>query len=80
MFFHLPSFLLGYAAGVATGVFLPRLRPIAVEVAAAAQRFGADVVAKAATLREDIEDLWAEARHRAKRPTKPEATQPEASA
>jgi hypothetical protein len=64
MRFHLPSFLLGYAAGLGTGLVLPRLRPVAVEVAAALHKFAGDVAARVAAVREDLEDVVAEARFR----------------
>lgn len=64
MFFHLPSFLLGYAAGLGTGLVLPRLRPVALEVVTATQRFMDDVAARVANVRESFEDVVAEARER----------------
>jgi hypothetical protein len=64
MFFHVPSFLLGYAAGLGTGLVLPRLRPVALEVATALHKFGDDLAARVATVREDLEDVVAEARAR----------------
>ncbi len=67
MVFHVPSFLLGYAAGLATGLVLPRLRPVAVEVMASIHRFADDVASRVATVRETLEDVVAEARERARR-------------
>ncbi len=64
MMFHLPSFLLGYASGLATGVVLPRLRPVAVEVVTAAYAFVDEVAVRVAAVREDVEDIVAEARER----------------
>jgi len=66
MRFHLPSFLVGYAAGVASAVLAPRLRPLALDVAAAAYRLFDSVAVRVARGREDIEDLLAEARARAR--------------
>jgi hypothetical protein len=83
MFFHLPSFLLGYAAGLGTGLVLPRLRPLAVEVASAALKFVDDVATRTAAVREDLEDLVAEARARvrgARAPREPSVPTPQASA
>jgi hypothetical protein len=73
MFFHLPSFMLGYAAGLATGLVVPRLRPVAVELATSLHKFATEVAVRAAAVREDVEDLWAEACARAGRPAAPEA-------
>ncbi|HVI95173.1 MAG TPA: hypothetical protein VM753_14265 [Anaeromyxobacter sp.] len=67
MFFHLPSFLLGYAAGLGTGLVLPRLRPVALEVASAVFRFADDLAARVASVREDLEDVMAEARIRVRK-------------
>lgn len=67
MFFHLPSFMLGYAAGLGTGLVLPRLRPVAVEVMTALHRLVDDVAGRVATVREDFEDVVAEARERVRR-------------
>ena len=66
MNFHLPSFLLGYASGAATVVIGQHLRPVAVEAAAAAFQAAESVAARFAVMREDVEDLLAEARARAR--------------
>jgi hypothetical protein len=68
MFFHLPSFLLGYAAGLGTGLVLPRLRPVALEIATAMHKFGDDLAGRVASVRESLEDVVAEARLRARTP------------
>ena len=66
MRFHLPSFLIGYAAGATTAVFWSRLRPLALELATAAYRTFDIVTARVVARREDFEDLLAEARARAR--------------
>jgi hypothetical protein len=76
MRFHLPSFLIGYAAGAATAVLSHRLRPLLLEIATAAYRVGDVVVARLATTREDLEDLVAEARARARNQLTPSADAP----
>ena len=67
MRFHTPSFLLGYGAGVASTLLAPRLKPVALALAAAAYRFVDAIAVAAARRREDLEDLMAEARARAGR-------------
>jgi hypothetical protein len=66
--FHVPSFALGYVAGLGTGLALPRLRPVAVEIVTAVHRFVDDVAGRIATVREGLEDVVAEARERVRRP------------
>ncbi len=66
MKFDLSSFLLGYGAGVGTMLVSKRLRPLLVEVATAAYRFADAVAARAAMKQEDLEDLLAEAKARAR--------------
>jgi len=66
MNFHLPSFLLGYGAGAGTVLLGRHLRPVLLEVATVAWRFVDSVAAKAAIRQEDLEDLLAEARARAR--------------
>nr|QKW93817.1 hypothetical protein [Vitiosangium cumulatum] len=80
MKFDLPSFLLGYGAG-ATTVFLgKRLRPLLLELATLLYRFSDTVMAKAAMKQEDLEDLLAEARARARRHTEPATAREQAQA
>lgn len=67
MKFHWPSFLLGYGAGASTVLLGKHVRPVLVEVATAVYRFMDGVAAKAAMRQEDLEDLLAEARARARR-------------
>ena len=66
MKFHFPSFLLGYLAGAGSAVAARRLRPVMVELASVAYRFSDAVRARVAFVREDAEDLVAEARARAR--------------
>ncbi|WP_223637960.1 hypothetical protein [Corallococcus sp. EGB] len=66
MKFDLPSFLLGYGAGAGTVLATKHLRPLAVELATAAYRFLDMMAARAAMKQEDIEDLLAEAKARAR--------------
>lgn len=65
--FNLPSFLFGYAAGAGTMAFARRLRPLLLEVATTLYRAADALAARAAMKREDLEDLLAEARARARR-------------
>lgn len=62
----LGSFALGFVAGSATTLASKRLRPLLLDIATALYRFGDEMVAKAVTRREDLEDLLAEARARAR--------------
>ncbi len=64
MRFHWPSFLVGYAAGAGSAMAWGRIRPLLVEVAAATYRAADAAAARAVMLREDIEDILAEARAR----------------
>lgn len=63
----IPSFLLGYGAGLGTALVGQRLRPLLVELATVLYRFADSVAAHAAVRQEDLEDLLAEARARARR-------------
>ena len=64
---HLPSFVLGFGAGAASAVLYKRARPLLLELATAGYRLADAVTAKLAMRREDLEDLLAEARARARR-------------
>lgn len=68
MRFHLGSFFFGWLAGVATASLAGRLRPVMVELAEAGFRVGESLSSRAQIAREDVEDLLAEARSRARRP------------
>jgi hypothetical protein len=67
MRFHLPSFMAGVAVGAGGAALAPRLRPIVVEIAADAYRAFDALMLRVARGREDLSDLLAEARKRARR-------------
>jgi hypothetical protein len=71
MRFHFGSFLLGYGAGVTTVLVGRALRPVLVETAAAAFQVADAVTARIAMVQEDVEDILAEARARARRGEEP---------
>ena len=62
MKFHVPSFVLGVAAGASGAAVANRLRPIALELATAVYRVWDAVLLRVARGREDLSDLLAEAR------------------
>jgi hypothetical protein len=66
MKFHFPSFALGVGVGVAGVLIGSRLRPVIVEVAASAYGLVDAITGRFATLQEDVEDVLAEARERAR--------------
>jgi len=66
MKFHLPSYLLGVATGASGAALAPRLRPLAVEVAAGCYRIVDAVGVRIVRGRETVSDLLAEARARAR--------------
>ena len=63
---HLPSFLLGFSVGASGALIAPRLRPIALELAATCYRIGDAAMVRLARSREDLSDLLAEAKARAR--------------
>lgn len=72
MKFHWPSFLLGYGAGATSMLFAKQLRPVVLELATAAYELTDTIAARAAMWWEDLEDVVAEAKARARpRPAKP---------
>jgi hypothetical protein len=71
MVFHFGSFTLGFVSGFATAKLLPRLRGVGVQLATAAVKVSDLVSVRLARGREDIEDIWAEARARARGATVP---------
>jgi hypothetical protein len=75
MKFHLPSFLLGAAAGYAAKSVGAYFRPLVVEVAAAGYRLASVAAARAGRVREDLENALAEAKARVTPPHEP-ATAP----
>ena len=66
MRFHLPSFLLGVATGASGAALAPRLRPLVLEIATDCYRVIDAAMLRLARGREDIADLLAEARARAR--------------
>jgi hypothetical protein len=66
MRFHLPSFIIGYAAGAGTAALADRFRPLAVEIATSVYRAFDALAARLVIVREDVEDVLAEARARAR--------------
>lgn len=66
MNFHWPSFLLGYGAGIVSTVVAQRMRPVLTELASAGFELLEAVAAKMAMTREDLDDIVAEARARAR--------------
>ncbi|HTR51417.1 MAG TPA: hypothetical protein VMJ10_11965 [Kofleriaceae bacterium] len=66
MRFHLPSFLLGAVVGASGAALAPRLRPVAVELATGCYKLLDAALVKLARGREDVSDLLAEARARAR--------------
>jgi len=61
-----PSFLLGAALGAGAVALAPRLRPIALEIASSLVKLGDAITVRIARGREGLEDLWAEAKARAR--------------
>lgn len=66
MRFHLPSFLLGVAAGASGAAIAPRVRPLVLELATDCYRVLDAAMLRVARTREDFSDLLAEARARAR--------------
>ena len=62
MRFHVPSFLLGVAAGASGAMLAPRLRPLVLELASDCYRIYDAVMLRFARGRESVQDLMAEAR------------------
>jgi hypothetical protein len=77
MEFHLGSFALGFASGYASAKLGSRLRGLGLQLATIAVRIVDSVSVRVARGREDLEDLWAEARARARTPAAaPSSDQP----
>jgi hypothetical protein len=66
MRFHLPSFLLGTVAGASGAILAPRLRPVALELATSCYKLLDAAMVRVARGRENVADLLAEARARAR--------------
>jgi len=66
MRFHLPSYLLGVATGASGAALAPRIRPIVVEIVTGCYRIADGVMLRVVRGRENLSDLFAEARARAR--------------
>ena len=66
MRFHLPSFVLGAVTGASGAALAPRLRPLALELATGCYRVFDAAMLRLARSRENVSDLLAEARARAR--------------
>jgi hypothetical protein len=66
MNFHWPSFLLGCGVGAGTVLIGKRLRPLLVEVSSALYELADAVSARLTMAREDLEDVAAEGRAKAR--------------
>jgi hypothetical protein len=66
MRFHLPSFMLGVATGASGAALAPRLRPLVLEIATGYYRIFDAAMLRIARGRENLSDLAAEARSRAR--------------
>lgn len=64
MKFHLPSFLLGCAVGALAVPVMRKLRPALVELTTAGYQLAESGMAAIASRREDLEDIFAEAKAR----------------
>ena len=65
---HLPSFIFGAVVGATGAAIAPRLRPVALEIATVFYQLVDRTMVQIARGREDISDLLAEARARARKP------------
>jgi hypothetical protein len=63
---HIPSFVIGVAVGATGAALAPRVRPIALELATVGYRIADAAMLRVARGREDVADLFAEARARAR--------------
>jgi hypothetical protein len=66
MVFNFGSFALGYVAGFGSAMLAPRLRRLGVVLATAGFKAADGVAVRVARKREDLEDILAEARARAR--------------
>jgi hypothetical protein len=64
---HVPSFFAGVVVGASGAALAPRLRPVALEIATTFYRIGDALMVRLARKREDLADLFAEAKARARR-------------
>lgn len=65
---HVPSFLFGVTVGVGGAAVAPRLRTVALEIATTFYKVADSAVVWIARGREDLSDLLAEAKARARAP------------
>ena len=65
---HLGSFAFGCGLVACAAALAPRLRPILVDLATAGYRSAERLAARASIAREDVEDILAEAKARARAP------------
>jgi len=63
---HLSSFMLGFGVGASTAAVAPRLRPVALELATTFYKIADALMVRVARSREDVADLLAEAKARAR--------------
>jgi hypothetical protein len=73
----LSSFALGCAVGAGAAVISPRLKPLVLELATLGYRSAEALASRVGVAREDIEDLLAEARARARGPQSPPSPAPQ---
>jgi hypothetical protein len=71
MVFHFGSFALGFASGFLTAKVTPRLRTVGLELVSMSVRVVDGLVVRLAQKREDLQDLVAEAKARARTETAP---------
>jgi hypothetical protein len=71
MKFHLPSYVLGVVTGASGAALARRLRPLAVEIAAGAYSVADAIGVRIARTRENLSDVLAEARARARGKLRP---------
>jgi hypothetical protein len=63
---HTPSFLFGLAIGAGGATIAPRMRAVALEIATTFFKLGDAIAVQVARRREDVSDLLAEAKARAR--------------
>lgn len=63
---HIPSFMIGVGVGASGAAVVPRLRPVFLEIATRVYKLGDIVMVRLARTREDLSDLLAEAKARAR--------------
>lgn len=63
---HIPSFMIGVGVGASGAAIAPRLRPVFLEIATRVYKLGDLVMVRIARTREDLSDMLAEAKARAR--------------